>query len=141
MDVAALGVMIPIVAIVLGLATAMVAIVTAHRQRMQRAELRHRERLAAIEKGIEIPPDPVEVEPVREKQPRTLLVGLVLVFMGIALTLALAQSGTDVPYLYGAIPAAIGLGYLLYYFIEGRHRETRAAPSTSATPLDPPAAG
>jgi hypothetical protein len=40
--------MIPILAIALGVTIAIVAINAAHRERTQRADLRHRERLAAI---------------------------------------------------------------------------------------------
>jgi hypothetical protein len=115
-----LGIMVPIIAIVMGVGTAIIAILAGHRQRMQRNELRHRERLAAIEKGLEIPPDPVESEPVG-RRPRYLLRGLCCLFFGATLTAAMWQVSSDVPYLFGLIPAAIGAGYLLFYFIEGRH--------------------
>lgn len=124
MSPAILGIMIPIIAIVMGVGTAIIAIVAGHRQRMQRAELRHRERLAAIEKGIEIPPDPVEFEP-EGRRPRYLLRGLCWLFVGATLTAALSQLPAEVPYLFGLIPAALGAGYLLFYFLEGRHEAKR----------------
>ena len=58
MDTEKIALMIPILAILLGVATAIIAIVTSHREKQKRVELRHRERLAAIEKGIELTPDP-----------------------------------------------------------------------------------
>ena len=131
MDPAVIGVMIPIVVVIFGTAVAIVAIYAAHRQRLQRAEFRHRERLAALEKGLELPPDPAESETPVARRPRHLLRGLVLLLGGGALTAAFYQSNSsDFPYLYGLLPVAAGIAYLLYYFIEGRH-ETPAANGTA----------
>lgn len=135
MNPAVLGVMIPIIAIILGVATAIVAIVSGHRQRMQRVELRHRERLAAIEKGLEIPADPIETEP-EPRRPRYLLRGLCWLFVGVALTAGLYQIEANVPYLFGLVPAALGAGYLLFYFIEGR-REAKAEAALNAAQSPP----
>ena len=121
-----IAVSIPVVAIIFGVAVAIVSIVAAHRQRMQRAELRHRERIAAIEKGLELPADPPEIDTSPARRPRHLLRGLILVFVGSALTAAFYQThGSDFPYLYGLIPVAAGIAYLIYYFIEGRHEVSR----------------
>lgn len=120
--------LVPVVAIVFGVAVAIVAIVTSHRQKLQRLELRHRERLAAIEKGLELLPDPPDVAAPAEQRPRFLLRGLVLLFTGAAVTAAMLQMRTwdaEVPYLLGLIPSAVGLGYLAYYFIEARHEAPR----------------
>jgi len=135
MNPAVLGVMIPILAIILGVATAITAIIAGHRQRALRAELRHRERLAAIEKGIEIPNDPVEYSMPPMPRPRHLLRGLIWFFVGAVLTVAMWQTAGDVPYLFGLIPAAVGLAYLIYYFVEGRH-EPELTPG-SAPPAPP----
>jgi uncharacterized protein DUF6249 len=121
MNPAVLGVMIPIIAIVLGLATGIVSIVAGHRERLQRTELRHRERLTAIEKGLEIPPDPVEADTISVRRPRHLLRGLVCLCIGLTLTPAMWQLGADMPWLFGLVPAGIGVGYLVFYVIEGRH--------------------
>jgi hypothetical protein len=136
MEPAILGVMIPIIAIVLGMTTAIVSIVAGHRQRVQRAELRHRERLAAIEKGLEIPPDPADAEPVSMRRPRYLLRGLIFLFVGLTVTGAMWQLAGDIPYLFGLVPAAVGLGYLVFYFVEGRH-EAQAARAAQASPPPP----
>ena len=121
MDPAIVGVFIPIVAILAGIAVAIVAMFTGHRQRLQRAELRHRERLAAIDKGFELPPDPPDVDPKAGDDARFLRHGLVLVALGVTLTAAMFQiPDKNVPYLFGLIPAAIGVAYLVYYVIRAR---------------------
>ena len=117
-----LALFVPIIAIIAGIACAIVVVLAGHRQRIQRAELRHRERLAAIEKGFELPPDPPDVDPKRNDQSRYLRQGLVLVAVGATITAALIQlPGGSVPYLFGLLPAAIGAAYLVYYFAHGRH--------------------
>lgn len=139
---ATLAVSIPIVMTVLGVAVAIVYIVTAHRQRMQRAELRHRERLAAIDKGLEIPVDVVEPPPAPARRPRFLLRGLVLTFVGVALTAAIRNAGGEEGSLFGLVLSAAGLAYLIFYFVEGRHEQKLlaggAAPDQPAPEQPPP---
>ena len=123
---AILGVMIPLSAIILGISAGIVGIVAKHRQLVQRADLRHMERLTAMEKGIELPPEPED--PVN--RPRYLLKGLVWSFVGIAAYLALnALAGSDESMLAG-IPFSIGLAYLVYYFVQGRREDTAALEKT-----------
>ena len=57
---------IPIVSIVLGITVAITAIVTGHQRRIRELEHRHQQRMAAIEKGVDIP-----AEPPTESRPRT----------------------------------------------------------------------
>ena len=118
-----IAVFVPIVAILAGIAVAIVGMLASHRLRLQRAEFRHRERIAAIERGLELPPDPPEFDPRRSDDSRFLRHGLVLVALGIAVTGGLMQlPGTSVPYIFGLIPAACGVAYLLYYAIRRRQR-------------------
>lgn len=114
-----IAVFIPIVAIMFGIGIAAVSIISAHYQKVQRHELRHKERLAAMEKGIELPPELSEsVEDVKKSS--GLRSGLIALGVGIALFFALrGVAGSDVA-LFGLIPAAVGIAQLLYYFIEGR---------------------
>ena len=117
-----LGVMIPLSAIILGISAGIVGILTKHRQQLQRADLRHRERLAAMDKGVELPPeleDPVD-------RPRYLLKGLVWSFVGIAAYFALSSLAGSEESLLAGIPFAIGLAYLVYYFVQGRHEDEAA---------------
>ena len=116
---------IPLFGIVFGILVAIVAIVTQHRQKIQRAELRHKERLAAIDKGLELPPDAGDPEDAG-KRPRSgsLRSGLIGLSVGIVLYFALDRVTGDEVALFGLIPAAIGLANLIFYFIEGRKAGT-----------------
>ena len=117
-----LGVMIPLSAIILGISAGIVGILTKHRQQLQRADLRHRERLTAMDKGVELPPeleDPVD-------RPRYLLKGLVWSFVGIAAYFALSALAGSEESLLAGIPFAVGLAYLIYYFVQGRHEDEAA---------------
>ena len=118
MAIELLALFIPIITIVLGVAIAIVWIVTSHRQKVQRFEMRHKERMAAIEKGFELPPDPVEPENV--KKTGGLRSGLVGLLVGIVLYVALRAVTDDAVALFGLIPAAIGLANLVSYFVETR---------------------
>jgi hypothetical protein len=113
--------LIPIFGIVFGILVAIVAIVTQHRQKTQRADLRHKERLAAIEKGLELPPDTADVEDVG-KRSNSLRSGLTGIAVGVVLYFALDQLVGQRIALFGLIPAAVGLANLLFYFIEGRRK-------------------
>ena len=118
-----LGIMIPLSAVILGISAGIVGIVSRHRQLLQRTELRHKERMAALEKGIDLPPDPPEMD---VRRPRFLLKGLVWSFTGAGIYLALdALAGADEAKL-GLIPVAVGLAYLVYYAVQGR-KEDRPA--------------
>jgi hypothetical protein len=118
MDIEQMALMIPILAVVLGVGVAIVAIVTSHREKQKRAELRHRERIAAIEKGMEIPPD---AEPdVEVRKGGSLKSGLAGRFLGIVLYFALRQVADADVALFGLIPAAFGVAGLISYFVESR---------------------
>ena len=120
-----LGVFIPIIAIFMSLLIPIVFQITDYRRRKDVVEAHHRERMAAIERGTDIPALPESFyNPLqRNRRPRHLLTGMIWFFVGIAIFIALgAIAGDDERYL-GLIPAGIGLAFLLYYLIEGRHEE------------------
>ncbi|MGH8219702.1 MAG: DUF6249 domain-containing protein [Steroidobacteraceae bacterium] len=129
-----LGVMIPILAIVLGLGCVMLALYLGFRKRREMFQLYHAERMAAIEKCIELPPLPDEFfgssyrqEPLPARNRR---IGLILLFLGGALTLALWGSADDGAFWWGLLPVALGLAFLLAAFLEAR--EQKHSPATSA---------
>ena len=123
------AIFIPIVAIVMSLSIPIVYMIVDYRRRRDIVESHHRERMAAIERGMEVPPLPEAYY--KPKRPRHLLTGMIWLFIGIGTLVALgALAGTDVG-LLGVIPAGVGLAYLLYYFIEGRHE--RAGDDTLPT--------
>jgi len=119
---------IPLFGIVFGILVAIVAIVTQHRQKIQRAELRHKERLAAIDKGLELPPDAGDPEDAgKRSRSGSLRSGLIGLGVGIVLYFALDRVAGEEVALFGLIPAAIGLANLIFYFIEGRKAGTNGA--------------
>lgn len=129
MGIAELGVMIPIIAVTLGLLCAMLSVIANHRRRLHELEFRHRERMAAIEKGMELPPDPGAPNHVetyyserRTASPgsRYLLRGLVWLGIGFALVMPGYRFDHDY-WSFGWIAVAVGGAYLIYYFVEGRH--------------------
>lgn len=99
-----------------------------YRKRRRLMELHHTERMAAIERGMEIPPLPLELIDGRSPRRRrtSLLPGLVWFFIGLAVVVgAYSSNDDDVPLFFGLIPLGIGLAYLIYYFVEGRKIEAR----------------
>jgi hypothetical protein len=121
---------IPIIAIVMGIGIAMLAIYLSYQRRKDMFALYHQERMAAIEKGVDLPPLPEDFfredsRPFQRSPHRTLLNGLVLVFIGLTLYLALHFAGVRTDEggdagLFALIPAGIGVAYLIYYFTVGR---------------------
>jgi Domain of unknown function (DUF6249) len=132
-----IALLIPIVGILCGagipLSIPIVIAVLNYRKRRRLMELYHAERMAAIERGMEIPPMPSEIlEPPRRRS--TLLPGLVWLFIGLALLAALHGeeagffAGFGGRYIWGLVPTGIGIAYLIYYFVEGRKEVTPAQP-------------
>jgi len=118
-----IALMIPIFGIVFGILIAIVAIVTQHRQKTQRADLRHKERLAAIEKGLELPPETEDPEDLgRRSRSGSLRSGLTGIAVGVVLYFALDELVGQRIALFGLIPAAVGFANLLFYFIESRRK-------------------
>ena len=121
--------LIPIISIVLGIGIGMLAIYLNYRKRKEIFALYHQERMAAIEKGVECPPWPDRLladEAAPASPRRHLLKGLVWLFIGLAATVAIYATFDLNHALFGLIPAGIGLGHLIYYFVEGK-REAEAA--------------
>lgn len=117
---------IPIVAIVGGISFAAYSMyLKAHRQR-EALQMYHVERMAAIEKGIELPPLPPELlhdrydgavyrqEYRRWRRGR----GWTLIFVGAAVTLAMWQVNGDKSFWWGLIIVAAGLGRLVRDYLE-----------------------
>lgn len=122
MDEDTVAVFIPLTAIFMSLLIPIVYAIVDYRRRRDVVEANHKERMAAIERGMELPALP-ESFYLAAKPPRRsgyLLAGLIWLFVGIALFLALgAVAGEDVR-LFGLIPVGVGAAFLIYYFVEGR---------------------
>lgn len=101
-----------------------------YKKRKEMFALYHQERMAAIDKGIELPP--LSDEFFRENDGRSrrsphrpLLAGLILLFVGVTVSIALHLTGvrTDAggdAALFGLIPVGLGAAFLIYYFMVGR---------------------
>ena len=126
--------LIPIIAIVMGIGIGMLALTLDFRKKSQLMEMHHRERMLAIERGIELPPLRRELEDdgarLGARSPaRSLRSGLVLLFVGITIATALYVENGGSGAIWGLIPAAVGLAHLIYYFVEGR----RSPPPSSGS--------
>lgn len=122
-----LPLLIPIIAIVMGIGVALLAIWTDYRRKSEMFELHHKERLLAIERGMEVPPLPPEFFHYGRKQwswsrNNQLQSGLILLFAGGALMIALAVNRDLETAAWGLLPFAVGLANLIYYFAVVRHQ-------------------
>jgi hypothetical protein len=99
-------------------------IVLRSRRTQKAMELVHAQRMAAIERGMELPPASLDFgleQSGRTKSRTALLPGLMWFFVGLALSSAsLASNGDGPPMFIDLIPVAIGVAYLIYYFAEER---------------------
>jgi hypothetical protein len=120
-----LGVMVPIVAIVMGIGVVLLGIWLDYRKKRDMFEMVHKERMAAIDKGIDVPPLPPELFQ-NQRFGRTpadyLRRGLVWFFTGVALTFALFRvtGGESGPAYFGLIPTGIGLANLIMFLYASR---------------------
>src|SRR5687768_16778849 len=115
--------LIPLAGICVPLSIPILWIVLNYRKRRRLMELHHTERMAAIERGMEIPPLPLELIDGRSGRRRSsLLPGLVWFFIGAAVLVGSLTIGgghdEDLPVIGGLIPLGIGLAYLIYYAVE-----------------------
>ena len=122
---------IPIIAIVMVFGTGMLGIYLRYRKHKEMFALYHQERMAAIEKGIDLPALPEDFFRETDRRQRrlsshgTLLRGLIGVFIGLTLYPALHYSGLRTDEggdagLFALIPAGVGAACLIYYFTVGR---------------------
>jgi uncharacterized membrane protein YhhN len=122
MDTENIAVFIPIVAIVMGIGIGMLAIWSEHKRKAQLLEQNHRERMHAIEKGIELPPLPANLVstsngPSTASAAKALRSGIMLTLIGILLYSAIYYAGGHEGALFGLIPAAVGVANLVYAWI------------------------
>ncbi len=112
-----LGVLIPIIAILGGFSVAIVAIIMKGKEE----ELRRKERIVAMEKGLPIPTDE---EPVRQPGSpgyvRKRAWGLVLTFIGIAVVISVGLTSSQGYHhaSWGAVAIAIGVALLIAAALE-----------------------
>ena len=122
-----LGISIPILCIVIGGAWLALHTWCDFKKRRLLIELHHRERMTALEKGLDLPPLPADLLEAKEdadepaKPESSLSDGLWWLGVGIGLVIWLSLSSK--PWAHpavGAIPICIGLAQLIYYCLRGR---------------------
>lgn len=113
--------LIPITAIVMGIGIGMLGLWTDHKRKSQILEQTHRERMAAIERGITLPPvsstsisDLTQGSKSPPNPARILRSGVFMVSLGIVLYFALVTVGASEAAVFGLVPATIGLANLAY---------------------------
>ena len=118
----AIAVFIPIVAIIMSLSIPIVFAVIDYRRRRDIVEAHHKERMAAIERGMELPPLPESFFKSFnfDRKPRHLLTGMIWTFVGIGLFVALREVASQAVAWFALMPIGVGLALLIYYFVEGR---------------------
>jgi Domain of unknown function (DUF6249) len=115
----AMALLIPILSVTVSLGALIVWIVVRYRRRMHEVDCRHKERMAAIEKGLELPPESLPQPAQMPPRSRYLLRGLIWLGVGLAITfggrdwLQAPMGGS------GWIAVAVGAAYLIFYFVEG----------------------
>ena len=127
------GMFIGLVSSTLALSIPIIYIVMRFRRTQKAMELVHAQRMAAIERGMELPPASLDfgLEPAGRSKARTaLLPGLMWSFVGLAISGAsLITDGDGPPIFIGLILLGIGLAYLIYYAVEDR----KTLPGTAAS--------
>ena len=89
----AIAVFIPIVAIIMSLSIPIVFAIIDYRRRRDIVEAHHKERMAAIERGMDLPPLPEAFFKSfsTDRKPRHLLTGMIWTFVGLGLFVALRE--------------------------------------------------
>ncbi|HXP87783.1 MAG TPA: DUF6249 domain-containing protein [Bryobacteraceae bacterium] len=121
--------LLPVVFLIVAWAVAFVALSFRHKSRA----FRHAERMAALDKGMELPPEPVQ--PTLGPKAH-LLRGLIWLFIGMGisiffLSLRLATKENNELFAVatlGLIPMGVGIAHLVMYRLD-----TRAAPPAGVT--------
>ena len=136
MDESVVALFIPITAIFMSLLIPIVLSIVDYRRRRDIVEAHHRERLAAIERGMEIAPLPESIYTPMQRKRRpgwSLLAGLIWLFVGIGLFVALGAVADEGVRYFALIPSGIGLAFLIYYFVEGRKEAATTEGADKAT--------
>ncbi|HMO65963.1 MAG TPA: DUF6249 domain-containing protein, partial [Verrucomicrobiota bacterium] len=114
--VKAMALAIPLAAIVLGIGLVFLMVWTEYAKRRAAIEACHRERLAALEKGLEPPAFPASLwqsdDEAKKPVNSGLMSGLVLVAIGAGLAVFFSTSGSRFHPSVGAIPGALGAAFL-----------------------------
>jgi hypothetical protein len=126
---AVVAIFIPIIALLGGVAIAIAAVVTHGKKK----ELEHRERVAAMEKGLplpQLPPEPVK----RPAYSGRRAAGLIIFGFGIALTIGISVSESFEEGVWGLLFIFVGLGLLIAAYLDKREYEAEKREKARAQP-------
>lgn len=112
-----LALLIPLAGIIFGIAMLIAIAWLLVQYRERRNQLVYDTAVKLAEKGLPVPP---ELFMTHTKPNSDLRRGTVLLLLGIALCISLYEVGA--PWTFGLIPAFMGVGYLIIWFIEGRQK-------------------
>jgi hypothetical protein len=131
-----LALSIPIIAIIMGIGLAMLSSWFDFRKKREIFELHHKERMAAIEKGMDVPELPQELLQGNRNGNGApgcyLRAGFIWLLVGLAVMVALHAEDKRGAY-FGLIPAAVGLANLLYYVFRPRLAKSTDNSNTAPT--------
>jgi len=114
-----LALLVPIISVTVSLGALIVWIVVWYRRRMHEVDCRHKERMAAIEKGLELPPESLPQPEQMAPRSRYLLRGLIWLGVGLAITFGGRDWMQGPLGGSGWIAVAVGAAYLIFYVVEG----------------------
>ncbi|MEO8063810.1 MAG: hypothetical protein ABI821_13795 [Pseudomonadota bacterium] len=138
-----IAVFIPIVAIVMGIGIGMLSIWSEHKRKAQLLEQLHRERMLALEKGVEPPTitpglvgflNSKAQPPPRHMWPRAMRTGLWFLFGGVILYFAIEEAGGHEGALFTLVFAAVGLANLIYAAV--LWKQEKDTPAQARTPTE-----
>jgi len=124
--------LIPLVAIVMGVGIGMLGLYLDYQKKTRMFELHHKERLMAIERGMEVPPLPAEFFATARKpanaRERSLRWGLIWLLLGLALAVAIALNDGIEQASWALLPIAVGLAQLIFYKLDRSPAVVESAP-------------
>lgn len=128
--------LIPLVAIVMGIGIGMLALWLDHQKKTRIFELHHKERMLAIERGMEVPPLPLELLQGRDKPGATragsLRWGLIWLFLGVAIAVGHVFNDRADTAIWALMPIGVGLALLVYYSINRREEAAEKLQAVAA---------
>jgi len=113
-DPGTVAILIPIIAVLGGMTIAVIGVIMNGREE----ELKHKERILAMEKGIPLPEMPKE-----ERRPAFLTLrawGLIVAFVGLAIMISISIAQGFERGIWGLIPTSVGIGFLVAAMLEKR---------------------
>jgi hypothetical protein len=129
MDVEHMAMLIGLLFVVGSFVVVLLIVLTAFRNRRVKAEMLHRERMLALEKGLPVPPDYLE----GAKKRRPFVAGLIWAGMGLgAVAWGIIEGESDAN-AWGLIPFFVGIALILGDWLSQR----RAARAGSGSALYP----